>query len=399
MAPIRVGIAGAGIAGLTTALSLAHRGIGSTVFERVAELSEVGAGLQVSPNAGRVLERLGLTAALDRAAVMPDAIDMRSGRTGEPIVSLPLGEAARAAYGAPYRLIHRADLQALLLEAVRAEPSITLQLDTSALAVSQSAESVTLTVNGAKHEFDCVIASDGVRSTLRAAVPGAAPPLSAGRTAWRTTMPIGLVPRDLPLNRTTVLLNRAAHVVIYPVRGARLVNVIVVIEEDWDSNEWSAPGDPAMLLRRFDCDETRFVNRFTSLDLKWTRWCLMEVDPRANWVHGRLALIGDAAHAMVPFVAQGAAMAIEDADSIAEALATAPVPEALRRFEAVRRPRATRVWRTARQAGQIYHLGGPMASARDVTMTVMGGERLMRRYDWIYGWQADECEHAASENA
>ncbi|WP_035830586.1 FAD-dependent monooxygenase [Kaistia adipata] len=390
MTSLRVGIAGAGIAGLTTALSLARRGIASTIFERTSELSEVGAGLQVSPNAGRILERLGLTEALDRAAVLPEAIDMRSGRTGEPLVSLPLGASARAAYGAPYRLLHRADLQGLLLDAARAEPRITLKLGAGATTASQSAGAVTLTADGTPHELDCLIAADGVRSTLRAAVSGASAAKPGGRTAWRTTIPIGLVPRDLPQGRTTVLLNRAAHVVIYPVRGGRLVNVILVIEEDWDGPDWSAPGNAEELRHRFDRDSTRFISRITALDLNWTRWCLTEVDPRGQWVQGRVALIGDAAHAMVPFLAQGAAMAIEDADVLAEKLAAAPVPEALRRYEAIRRPRATRVWRMARQAGQIYHLGGPMAAARDVTMTALGGERLLRRYDWIYGWQPDE---------
>jgi len=390
MTPLRVGIAGAGIAGLTTALALAHRGIASTIFERATELSEVGAGLQVSPNAGRILEALGLTEALDRAAVQPDAIDMRSGRTGEPIVSLPLGASARVAYGAPYRLLHRADLQSLLLNAVRGDARITLNLGAGARGASQSADAVTLTVGGAAHEFDCLIAADGVRSALRGAVPGAAAPRPSGRTAWRTTIPIGLVPRDLPQGRTTVLLSRAAHVVIYPVRSGRLVNVIVVLEEDWDGPDWSAPGDTEVLRRRFDSDSTRFVSRFTGLDLNWTRWCLTEIDPRAKWVHGRIALTGDAAHAMVPFLAQGAAMAIEDADVLAASLAAAPVPEALKRFEAIRRPRAARVWRTARQAGQIYHLGGAMAAARDATMTALGGERLLQRYDWIYGWRPEE---------
>jgi salicylate hydroxylase len=394
MTQIRVGIAGAGIAGLTTALALSHRGIASTLFERASELSEVGAGLQISPNAGRILESLGLTTALDRAAVQPQAIDMRSGRTGDPIVTLPLGAAAAQAYGAPYRLVHRADLQALLLEAARSDPRITLNLGAEATGVSQSADAVSLTVNGTAHSFDCLIASDGVRSTLRDAVPGASPARKGGRTAWRTTIPIGAAPRDLPHERTTVLLNRAAHVVIYPVRGGRLINVIVVIEEDWDGPDWSAPGDADILRRRFDADSTRYVSRFTNIELDWTRWCLTEVDPRGSWVHGRIGLIGDAAHAMVPFLAQGAAMAIEDADILASTLAAgSPVAEALKSFEALRRPRVTRVWRTARQAGQIYHLGGPMAVARDLTMTGLGGQRLLERYDWIYGWQP---EHSAS---
>lgn len=387
MIPVRVGIAGAGIAGLTAALSLARRGIASTVIERTAQLSEVGAGLQISPNAGRILEDLGLSEALDRAAVLPEAIDMRSGRTGEPITSLQLGEEARQAYGAPYRLLHRADLQTLLLDAVQASPLIELKLGVEAMTASQSDAGVTLATRGGTFSFDCLIAADGVNSAVRSAVAGAAPPRPSGRTAWRATIPIGIAPRDLPGGRTTVLLSRAAHVVIYPVRSGRLINVVVVIEEDWTGEGWSAPGEAGVLRRRFDGDDTRYINRLTGLDLPWTRWCLSEVDPGGTWVDGRIALIGDAAHAMLPFVAQGAAMAIEDADVLARELSNGPVADALQRYQSLRRPRVSRVWKTARQAGQIYHLGGAMAVARDLAMTALGGQRLLKRYDWIYGWK------------
>ncbi|WEK49662.1 MAG: FAD-dependent monooxygenase [Candidatus Kaistia colombiensis] len=388
MTAIRVGIAGAGIAGLTTALSLAHRGIASTVFERAPELSEVGAGLQISPNAGRIFEALGLTAELDRAAVLPEAIDLRSGQTGEPIASLPLGASARQAYGAPYRLLHRADLQSILLEAVRNDNRIELRLGAEAKTVAQTRDGVTLSVDDAEFAFDAMIAADGVHSTLKSAVAGASPPRPSGRTAWRTTIPIGMAPRDLPHERTTVLLSRDAHVVIYPVRGGRLINVIVVIEEDWGDDSWSAPGDPDVLWQRFDRDSTRYISRLTGLDLQWTRWCLTEVAANGAWVDGRIALVGDAAHAMLPFLAQGAAMAIEDADVLARELSNAPVADALQRYQALRRPRVSRIWKTARQAGQIYHLGGAMAVARDLTITAIGGRKLLRRYDWIYGWRS-----------
>lgn len=388
MGSIRVGIAGAGIAGLTTALSLARRGIASTVIERASQLSEVGAGLQISPNAGRVLEALGLTEALDRAAVLPQAIDMRSGKTGEPIVSLPLGESVRAAYGAPYRLLHRADLQELLLNAVEAEPRIELRLASRAGPATQTPDGVQLTLEEIQLDFDAVIAADGVHSALKSAVAGAVAPRPSGRTAWRATIPVGIAPRDLPQERTTVLLSRDAHVVIYPVRNARLFNIIVVIEEDWGDEGWSVPGDADLLRRRFDREGTRYISRLTGLDLRWTRWCLTEVAPTGAWVDGRIALVGDAAHAMLPFLAQGAAMAIEDADVVARELSNAPVAEALQRYQSLRRPRVSRVWSKARQAGKIYHLGGPMAVARDFTMTALGGESLLRRYDWIYGWRS-----------
>ena len=388
MSTIRVGIAGAGIAGLTTALSLARRGVPSTIFERAPALSEVGAGLQISPNAGRILEALGLTEALDRAAVCPEAIDMRSGRNGEPIVSLPLGADARRAYGAPYRLLHRADLQSLLLEAVRQDDRIELRLGSEATAVTQTGDAVTLSSGGSQYSFDCMIAADGVRSVLKNAVRGAMQPRPSGRTAWRTTIPIGIAPRDLPHDRTSVLLSRDAHVVIYPVRNARQINIIVVLEEDWGNDGWSEPGDAEILRQRFDADSTRYIGRLTKLDLQWTRWRLSEVDPGGNWVDGRIALAGDAAHAMLPFLAQGAAMAIEDADILARELAEGPVVEALRRYEALRRPRVQQVWKKARQAGQIYHLGGAMAAARDLTMTALGGPKLLQRYNWIYGWKS-----------
>jgi len=388
MTSIRVGIAGAGIAGLTTALALAQRGIASTIVERTAQLSEVGAGLQISPNAGRILEALGLSDALDRAAVLPEAIDLRSGQTGEPIASLPLGTSARQAYGAPYRLLHRADLQSILLEAVQKDDRIDLKLGVEANAVVPARDGVALSLDGTHLDFDVMIAADGVRSKLRNAVKGGSVARPSGRTAWRTTIPIGMAPRDLPHERTTVLLSRAAHVVIYPVRGGRLINVIVVIEEDWGDEGWNAVGDPDVLRQRFEGDGTRYISRLTGLDLQWTRWCLTEVAPNGAWIDGRIALIGDAAHAMLPFLAQGAAMAIEDADVLARELSNAPVADALERYQALRRPRVNRVWKTARQAGQIYHLGGAMAVARDLTITALGGERLLHRYDWIYGWKS-----------
>jgi len=313
---------------------------------------------------------------------------MRSGRTGEPIVSLPLGAAARRAYGAPYRLLHRADLQSLLLEAVQRDDQIELRLGEEASAVAQTGDAVTLSSGGMDYSFDCIVAADGVRSRLKDGVRGATPSRPSGRTAWRTTIPIGIAPRDLPHDRTTVLLSRAAHVVIYPVRSARLINVIVVLEEDWAEDGWSEPGDAAVLQKRFDGDSTRYISRLTSLDLNWTHWCLSEVEPGGNWVDGRIALAGDAAHAMLPFLAQGAAMAIEDADILARELSNGPVVDALRRYEALRRPRVSQVWKKARQAGQIYHLGGAMAVARDLTMTALGGPKLLQRYDWIYGWKS-----------
>ncbi len=386
----RVVVAGAGIAGLTSALALAARGFEVTVCERARVLSEVGAGLQLSPNCGRILSGLGLDAALDAHAVRPEAIDIRSGPSGRRIVALPLGASAAARHGGPYRVLHRADLQKALLGAVLAQGRVTLALEAAVDAVEEGRDGLGVTVAGEPIEADLVVGADGVRSTVRGAVAGAAMPRPTGRTAWRATVPADAAGPLLAAMRTTLFLGPAAHLVAYPISGGAAVNLVAVVEDPHAAPGWDEPADLAVLDAAF-ADWAEPVRALIDGPL-WRRFTLNAVDPAGRWATARIALLGDAAHAMLPFLAQGAAMAIEDAAVLAAELADAPATPAaaLRRYEARRKPRVTKVWQGARTAGRLYHLGRIAALARDAGMAALGGPALLARYDWLYGWTPEE---------
>lgn len=380
----RIAVAGAGIGGLASALLLARFGHEVDVFERAPALSEVGAGIQLSPNVGRVLSALGLDAALDAKAVRPDHVAMRSGRDGHEITRVALGDAAEARFGAPYRVIHRADLQEILVSAAGADPRIALHLDAPVTHLRTIGGEVELTVSDTSHRTPLLVGADGVRSVVRAAIDGrTARP--TGQTAWRTVVPSD-PDDDQAARRVDLWLAPEAHIVRYPIAAGTLTNIVVVTAD--------RPGDPprpdeaaalpAGIGGRFDPDLRALLARSDS----WTRWPLAAVSPDARWVRGPIALVGDSAHAMLPFLAQGGAMAIEDACELAAAIALhGPTAQALVAYERRRKPRVVAVWREARRLASVYHLGFPAAIARNLTLAALGPDRLLRRMDRIYGWR------------
>ncbi|MAA97137.1 MAG: monooxygenase [Stappia sp.] len=383
-------IAGAGIGGLTTAVALSRRSIPSVVVEQAEELAPVGSGLQLSPNAVHVLRRLGLEEALLRHAVAPRAVSIQGGESGRTIAEVPLGATAVERYGAPYLVIHRADLQGVLHEAAKLSAGITLTFGTGLVDARQTEGRVRLTTerNGLSDILagSGLVAADGVWSTVRRKVMNIRQAVYSGRTAYRAVIPIDDVPpewRDV----TGLWMGRDAHVVHYPVSAGTRFNIVVVVKEDWREETWSGPADRGALLARF----ARWSPRCRGLlerPESWLKWALCGMDPGMRWVDGRVALLGDAAHAMLPFAAQGAAMSIEDADALARAMETAgDVPEAFAAYEAARHGRAERVLRLARENDRIYHMSGPMAFARDMVMRTLSPERLLARLDWLYGWQ------------
>ncbi len=384
-------IAGGGIAGLTAALCLAAHGIRSTIFERSPIFEEVGAGLQISPNAARILEELGLGPALIARAARPNAVHVRSGRSGRPIVSLPLADWMTERYGAPYFVIHRADLQSSLLDAVGRSDMIDLRPGSAVVDVRQFSDRVEVAVERDR-EMDTVtgaalIGADGVWSTIRRRVLGLPDAVYSGRTAWRAT----IADRDagsLDVSATGLWIGRNAHMVHYPVSSGDQFNVVIVIKDEWGEETWSAAGNRRQLTERL-ADWHPDIRAIAESADKWLKWALCGIDPNALWHKGRVCLIGDAAHAMLPFLAQGAAMAIEDAAVIADCLADhGDGPEYA--FEAFQRSRAARVARVVAQArrnGRIYHMHGPPAVARDLTMRTLGGHRIAAQYDWLYGWR------------
>lgn len=387
----RVLVVGAGIGGLTAALALAGQGFQVDIAERSDELDEVGAGIQLSANAGRVLADLGLASAIADAAIEPSAIEVRNGLSGTLLSSIS-GSTLNARYDFPYWVIHRADLQRVLRQAVERSAAIKLHLGVEVGGGDASADHTGVRVRRpqlADATFAAVVAADGVRSSLRALVPGAATARAADRTAWRALVPVSAVGDLLPANAVCVWLGPRAHVVCYPVARGAAVNIVAIVEERSDQTGWGLPGAYPELARPLESWSPR-VAQLLSLAESWKKYALMHVDPAGPWSADRLALLGDAAHAMMPFLAQGAAMAIEDAAVLAARLSAASdVPAALKLYEAERKGRVVRVAAAAARTGQRYHFTGGMAAARDLALRIAGERLILGEVDWIYRWRAD----------
>lgn len=374
-------IAGAGIGGLTAALALRRRRIPVHVVERAPRLEEFGAGLQISPNAGRVIKALGLSDALDRVSVRPAALRFIDGRSGRPLADLPLGPAAEKRWGAPYRVVHRADLQRVLLEACEAH-DVPITLDTEFVECAETPERVIAqTRTGGQDETlpaRLLVGADGLRSAVRAAVGMGDPPVFSGQIAWRAILPIRARPE------TGVWLGPGAHLVSYPLDGERL-NLVAVTRGQAGADGWSQKRDPAELATAFR-NWSPTVQKLIKAAPEWRAWPLYDRAPDGIAPTGRITLLGDAAHPMLPHLAQGAAMAIEDAAALVHALTeTANDVDALRRYERTRRPRTARAQKEARRNGTINQLSGPAALARNFALSRAGPERLAARFDWLYG--------------
>ncbi len=392
-------IAGAGIGGLTAALALARHGFRIVVLEKAARLEEAGAGLQLSPNASSILIDLGLRSRLEARAIIPEAISVISARAGREIARLPLGEAASQRAGAPYWVVHRADLQAALQAAVNDHPEIELRLGCQFEDSAPHPKGLTVIHrSGAARQQDVAVAligADGIWSSVRQHLFPQTQPQFSGLIAWRGTLEATQLPREHTSTRVQLWMGPDAHLVAYPISGARRINVVAVVPGTWNRPGWSAPGEIAEIKTAFASPRWSSAARMmiNAVD-EWRKWALFTVPGGGEWTEGAVALIGDAAHAMLPFAAQGAGMAIEDAAVLAKCLGEVrgdggpAIPAAMQRYARLRRPRVGRVQRAARQQGRIYHLAGPAADARDLAIRLMGAERMLARQDWIYGWRA-----------
>jgi salicylate hydroxylase len=390
-------IAGAGIGGLTASLALARQGFRVVVLEKSERLEEAGAGLQLSPNASRVLIDLGLRPRLSRA-VTPDAVCLMNATNGREISRIALGEAASRA-DAPYWVIHRADLQAALRDEVESCSDIDLRLGCQFEDVSLHAKGLTVIQRRrmARQEELAValIGADGIWSAVRHHLLPDVQPRFSGLIAWRGTLDATQLPREHTARRIQLWMGPNAHLVAYPISGARQINVVAVVPGQWNRPGWSEPGDGNDIKSTFVAAGWHAIPRMLigAVD-GWRKWALFTVSAGRQWADGPVALLGDAAHAMLPFAAQGAAMAIEDAAVLAKCLAEKSTDgaeafsAALKHYARLRRPRVARVQRSARQAGQIYHLAGPLALARDLAIRAIGPKRMLSRQDWIYDWRS-----------
>ena len=385
-------IAGGGIAGLVAALALAKNGFRAVVFEQSTRLEPIGAGIQLSPNAMHVLLALGLGDALKPHAVSPENVRIRKASSGSDIVRVPLGDYAQQRYGAPYWVIHRGDLQAVLLDAVRGNPDITLTLGAKVQDFAVHANGITAQIglDSRATEERCVglIGADGLWSTIRQRLGYTDPPHFRKRTAWRAVVPTDAVPNEMREPSVNLWLGRHAHLVHYPIRAGRAINMVAILRESVPKTGWNNVGSRDEILSAFHKWAVPARN-IVAAPKDWTTWTLYDRPRLRRWGNGPITMIGDAAHPMLPFLAQGAAMAIEDAAVLADCLAKSPddPTSAMRRYEALRNDRATRAQKAAARNGTRYQASGVEAAVRNTTLRMMGGAGLLKRYDWLYGWR------------
>ncbi|ARQ01235.1 FAD-dependent monooxygenase [Pseudorhodoplanes sinuspersici] len=389
-------IAGAGIGGLTAALALVRVGYRIIIAEQADSLGDVGAGIQLSPNATRILNALDVGPRLKTTAVVPDGVSVRHARSGSEIVFMTLGHGAQFRYGAPYWMLHRGDLQAGLLEAVAEQPDIAIKLGTRLDDFAVHTHGVTAQLSSKQSVSEervlGIVGADGLWSATRARLGDKTRPGFRNRTAWRAVVPSSMVPDQFRRPVTYLWLGQNAHLVHYPVRCGTLINIVAIVRDRWNEPGWSAPGARDELFRRFTKDEwAQDARDLLAMPEDWLKWALFDRDTAGFPGQGPVTLLGDAAHPMLPFLAQGAAMAIEDAAVLARCLGSPdgdPASE-MRRYETTRKNRVRRVQHAARANSRTYHLSGASVVARNLAMRWLGGERLRARYDWLYDWRPD----------
>ncbi len=380
-----VTVLGAGIGGVAAALALARRGVEVTVCEQAEAAGEVGAGLQIGPHGVRVLAALGLEDAALAVANRPEAVVLRDGLTGGRVARVPMGAAAVRRWGAPYLQMHRADLLEVLLEGARAA-GVTFRFGLRAETVTEHGGLAF--ADGSTLQPELLVAADGVRSTVRQQVAGGYAPEFTGHVAWRGLVDAGRLPAPLLPNAAHVFMGTGRHLVTYPLRQGSVWNIVAVEErEEWAAEGWRQEADPDDVRRAFAgwCEP---VTALTGALEETFLWGLFAHRPLAHWWTGNTVLVGDACHPMLPYLAQGATMALEDAWALAEEWARHDAPEAaLAAYEARRKGRASRVQAASGANTRLFHMGPPM---RGLAHWGLRGASLvprlmMRRFDWLYG--------------
>ncbi|WP_323119002.1 3-hydroxybenzoate 6-monooxygenase [Burkholderia alba] len=388
----RVLIVGGGIGGLAAALALARGGIGVQLLEQAGTIGEIGAGIQLAANAFNALDALGVGDAARGRAVLTDTLQMRDALDAREVARIDVGPAYRQRFGNPYAVIHRADLHLSILDAVRAHPLIAMRTGTQVRALEQDPRGVTaVDQHGKRYRADAAIGCDGVKSAIRAALIGDAHRVT-GHVVYRAVVDARNMPDDLRLNAPVVWAGPRCHLVHYPLRGGQQYNLVVTFHSR-DAETWGVrEGSRAEVLSYFDGIHPlprRLLDRPTS----WKRWATADRDPVERWSTGRATVLGDAAHPMTQYLAQGACQALEDAVTLGAAVARAggDFEAAFALYERARIPRCARVLYSAREMGRIYHAEGVERSVRNRLWTDRTQTQFHDALHWLHGWRAEDC--------
>jgi salicylate hydroxylase len=376
---LRIGIVGGGIGGLTAAIALSQRGFKTHIFEQSRELAEIGAGISLTPNGIKILRALGLERTIRISGFEPAAIVGRDLITGEEMFCVPLQGSCAVRYGAPTVDIHRTDLLRALKDA---SSGVCLHLDSRCTAIAHADHQVVVMLNKGTTVFlDLLVGCDGIRSVVREALHGFDTPRFTGNMCWRALIPAaGLTDADVE-PKVTLWIGQGRHIVTFLIRRGTLINMVAVQETDaWIEESWSTRGSPDELRNAYPEAHAK-VRALLQRVEHCFKWGLFDRDPLPVWSEGRATLLGDAAHPMLPFLGQGASMAMEDGFALARELARTPddVARALRTYEAERVPRTAKVQLAAREQATLLHLspGAPERSS-------MNNGALQERLDWLY---------------
>lgn len=388
MAENTVIVAGGGIGGLALATGLSQRGVRVVVLEKAAELGEIGAGIQLGPNAFHAFDFLGVGDAARNMAVYIDNLRLMDATTGHEITRIPLDERFRARMGNPYAVVHRGELHGVFLRACRDSDLVELRTDAAVVGYAQDGASVTaLLENGERVTGAALVGADGLWSRVRAQMLGDGPPRVSGHTTYRSVIPTGKMPEDLRWNAATLWAGPKCHIVHYPLSGWKSFNLVVTCHNDAPEPVAGRPVSADEVRRGFEHVHP-LARQVIDHGQDWKLWVLCDRDPVMDWTDGRVTLLGDAAHPMLQYFAQGACMAMEDAVCLAALVAASPgdMEGNLRRYQDRRRLRTARVQLQSREIGRhVYHPDGAHAALRNAVMSARSPDDWYDQVEWLYG--------------